>query len=145
MTCRAPGAEAGSLVGLDRKIGRNRSPGPARIEYQWRRHDLSRLASSIALGMGIVGLMAFLWSMRSGQSEDLDGAAERVLLADAADGPLHQTARTPTRQSRILSSRGKPRWTSSERPTWEQAMTEPADDRSFDWVVALALFSGAAV
>ena len=27
----------------------------------------------------------------------------------------------------------------------EQAVTEPADDRSFDWVVALALFSGAAV
>ena len=46
----------------------------------------------IALGMGIVGLMAFLWSMRSGQYEDLDGAAERVLLADAADAPLQQTA-----------------------------------------------------
>ena len=47
----------------------------------------------IALGMGIAGLMAFLWSMRSGQYEDLDGAAERVLLADAADAPLRQTAR----------------------------------------------------
>ena len=44
----------------------------------------------IALGMGVVGLMAFLWSMRSGQYEDLDGAAERVLLADAADAPLRQ-------------------------------------------------------
>ena len=44
----------------------------------------------IALGMGIVGLVAFLWSMRSGQYEDLDGAAERVLLADAADSPLRQ-------------------------------------------------------
>jgi cbb3-type cytochrome oxidase maturation protein len=42
----------------------------------------------IALGMGIVGLAAFLWSMRSGQYEDLDGAAERVLLADAAETPL---------------------------------------------------------
>lgn len=47
----------------------------------------------IALGMGSVGLMAFLWSMRSGQYEDLDGAAERVLLADAADAPLHQVRR----------------------------------------------------
>ena len=36
----------------------------------------------IALGMGIVGLMAFLWSVRSGQYEDLDGAAERVLMED---------------------------------------------------------------
>jgi cbb3-type cytochrome oxidase maturation protein len=44
----------------------------------------------IALGMGIVGLIAFLWSMRSGQYEDLDGAAERVLLADAAESPLHR-------------------------------------------------------
>jgi cbb3-type cytochrome oxidase maturation protein len=44
----------------------------------------------IALGMGIAGLLAFLWSMRSGQYEDLDGAAERVLLADAADAPLRQ-------------------------------------------------------
>jgi len=42
----------------------------------------------IALGMGVVGLIAFLWSMQSGQLEDLDGAAERVLLADAADRPL---------------------------------------------------------
>ena len=42
----------------------------------------------VALGMGLVGLIAFLWSMRSGQLEDLDGAAERVLLYDADDAPL---------------------------------------------------------
>jgi cbb3-type cytochrome oxidase maturation protein len=42
----------------------------------------------IALVMGIVGLLAFLWSMRSGQYEDLDGAAERVLLDAADDKPL---------------------------------------------------------
>ena len=47
----------------------------------------------IALGMGVVGLIAFLWSMRSGQYDDLDGAAERVLLADAADAPLRQAGR----------------------------------------------------
>ena len=45
----------------------------------------------IALGLGAIGLVAFLWSMRSGQYEDLDGAAERILLADpdtpAAPGP----------------------------------------------------------
>lgn len=34
----------------------------------------------ISLFLGAVGLMAFLWSMQSGQYEDLDGAAERVLL-----------------------------------------------------------------
>lgn len=42
----------------------------------------------VALGMGLVGLLAFLWSMKSGQLEDLDGAAERVLLNEAADAPL---------------------------------------------------------
>ena len=42
----------------------------------------------VALGMALAGLAAFLWSMRSGQYDDLDGAAERVLLADAADTPL---------------------------------------------------------
>ena len=42
----------------------------------------------VALGMGLVGLVAFLWSMHSGQLEDLDGAAERVLLNGAADAPL---------------------------------------------------------
>jgi cbb3-type cytochrome oxidase maturation protein len=36
----------------------------------------------IALGLGIVGLGAFLWSLRSGQYEDLDGAAARILLDD---------------------------------------------------------------
>lgn len=44
----------------------------------------------IALGMGLAGLAAFLWSMRSGQYDDLDGAAERVLLNEAADAPLRE-------------------------------------------------------
>ncbi len=42
----------------------------------------------VALGMGVVGLIAFLWSMRNGQLQDLDGAAERVLLHEADDAPL---------------------------------------------------------
>lgn len=41
----------------------------------------------IALAMGIAGLVAFIWSMRSGQYEDLDGAAERILDGDE-DRPL---------------------------------------------------------
>ena len=39
----------------------------------------------IALGMGVTGLAAFLWSLRTGQYDDLDGAAERVLLEDGPD------------------------------------------------------------
>jgi len=34
----------------------------------------------IALGMGLVGLGAFLWSMRDGQYDDMEGAAARILI-----------------------------------------------------------------
>lgn len=33
----------------------------------------------ISIGLGLLGLAAFLWSLSSGQYEDLDGAAERIL------------------------------------------------------------------
>ena len=36
----------------------------------------------VALALGAMGLAAFLWSLRSGQYEDLDGAAERILVDD---------------------------------------------------------------
>src|SRR5262249_19038696 len=35
-----------------------------------------------ALALGLTGLVVFLWSLRSGQYEDLDGAAIRVLGDD---------------------------------------------------------------
>ncbi|GIX19025.1 MAG: cbb3-type cytochrome oxidase assembly protein CcoS [Erythrobacter cryptus] len=40
----------------------------------------------IALGMGLAGLAAFLWSLRDGQYEDLDGAAARILIEDEETG-----------------------------------------------------------
>ncbi|HTO59880.1 MAG TPA: cbb3-type cytochrome oxidase assembly protein CcoS [Bradyrhizobium sp.] len=40
----------------------------------------------IALGMGLAGLAAFMWCLRSGQYDDLDGAAVRILL-EADEGP----------------------------------------------------------
>ena len=40
----------------------------------------------IALFMGAIGLAAFLWSLQSGQYDDLDGAAWRV-LDDGDDTP----------------------------------------------------------
>ncbi|ODT06738.1 MAG: cytochrome oxidase maturation protein, cbb3-type [Mesorhizobium sp. SCN 65-20] len=36
----------------------------------------------IALFLGALGLAAFLWSLKSGQYEDMDGAAERILVDD---------------------------------------------------------------
>ncbi|MDH3742633.1 MAG: cbb3-type cytochrome oxidase assembly protein CcoS [Hyphomicrobiales bacterium] len=36
----------------------------------------------VALLLGGIGLAAFLWALKSGQFEDLDGAAERILIED---------------------------------------------------------------
>jgi cbb3-type cytochrome oxidase maturation protein len=36
----------------------------------------------MALGLGLLGLAAFLWSLRAGQYEDMDGAGMRVLSDD---------------------------------------------------------------
>ena len=36
----------------------------------------------IALALGLTGLAAFLWSLRNGQYDDVDGAALRVLSDD---------------------------------------------------------------
>jgi cbb3-type cytochrome oxidase maturation protein len=40
----------------------------------------------VALALGVAGLAAFLWSLRNGQYDDLDGASERILFDD--DTPL---------------------------------------------------------
>ncbi len=46
----------------------------------------------VALAMGLAGLLAFVWSMKSGQLDDLDGAAERV-LHQGQDVPLPKPER----------------------------------------------------
>lgn len=45
----------------------------------------------IALGLGMTGLAAFMWSLKSGQYDDLDGAAERI-LHDETDAPKRTSA-----------------------------------------------------
>jgi cbb3-type cytochrome oxidase maturation protein len=39
----------------------------------------------VALCLGLIGLAAFFWAMRSGQFEDPEGAASRILIDD--EGP----------------------------------------------------------
>lgn len=39
----------------------------------------------IALLLGLVGLAAFVWCLKSGQYDDLDGAAQRILNDDTLD------------------------------------------------------------
>lgn len=54
----------------------------------------------LSIVMGIGGLLAFLWSMRAKQYEDLDGAAERILLEPDGDGPVDGSARhDPSQQA----------------------------------------------
>ncbi|MEZ5822611.1 MAG: cbb3-type cytochrome oxidase assembly protein CcoS [Bradyrhizobium sp.] len=36
----------------------------------------------MALGLGALGLAGFLWSLKSGQYDDLDGAAWRAIADD---------------------------------------------------------------
>lgn len=40
----------------------------------------------IALFMGAAGLAAFFWAMRSGQYDDMDGAAHRILIDEDEEG-----------------------------------------------------------
>ena len=44
----------------------------------------------VALALGLASLAAFLWSLKSGQYEDLEGAGARILIddGDALDDPV---------------------------------------------------------
>ncbi|CCG42913.1 cbb3-type cytochrome oxidase assembly protein CcoS [Magnetospirillum molischianum] len=39
----------------------------------------------VALILGLLGLVGFLWSLRSGQFDDMDGAAQRILFDNDDD------------------------------------------------------------
>lgn len=41
----------------------------------------------MALLLGLIGLGAFLWSLKSGQYDDLDGAAWRAIMDDDVAPP----------------------------------------------------------
>ncbi|MDX2158382.1 MAG: cbb3-type cytochrome oxidase assembly protein CcoS [Hyphomicrobiaceae bacterium] len=47
----------------------------------------------VALGLGALGLAAFMWCLRSGQYDDLEGAAWRALDDEVDAGPA------PTRRN----------------------------------------------
>lgn len=36
----------------------------------------------VALGLGLLGLAGFFWSIKNGQFDDADGAAMRILIDD---------------------------------------------------------------
>ncbi|MGY3235020.1 cbb3-type cytochrome oxidase maturation protein [Bradyrhizobium sp. USDA 4472] len=57
----------------------------------------------LALMLGLAGLAAFLWSLRSGQYDDLDGAAWRAI----ADDDDETRSLQPGRGSPLGESSGK--------------------------------------
>lgn len=49
----------------------------------------------MALTLGLIGLGAFLWSMKTGQFDDLDGAAWRAIMDDDDVPASDKTAAVP--------------------------------------------------
>ncbi|SDH13214.1 cbb3-type cytochrome oxidase assembly protein CcoS [Roseospirillum parvum] len=49
--------------------------------------DILLFLIPMALFLGLLGLGAFLWALRSGQFDDLDGAAQRILFDDDEPPP----------------------------------------------------------
>ncbi len=47
--------------------------------------DILLLLIPCAMSLGALALAAFFWSLNSKQYEDLDGAAERILLDDGPE------------------------------------------------------------
>ena len=47
----------------------------------------------LALGLGLLGLIGFLWALKSGQYDDLEGAAWRAISDD--DQPLPPRPNAP--------------------------------------------------
>ena len=56
----------------------------------------------VALLLGAIGLLAFLWALKSGQFEDLDGAAHRILFEDEDMQP------SPAAQAKIRAATAPP-------------------------------------
>src|SRR5690349_23883200 len=47
----------------------------------------------IAIGLGLAGLASFMWTLKNGQYDDLEGAAERILF-EGNEGPLPEKRRS---------------------------------------------------
>ena len=41
----------------------------------------------LALFLGLIGLAAFIWSLKSGQYDDIEGASQRILMDEDENSP----------------------------------------------------------
>ena len=60
----------------------------------------------VALALGAAGLATFMWSLKSGQYEDLEGAAERILSNDG-DKPIVKMRPPPSKAETSASLSSK--------------------------------------
>jgi len=50
----------------------------------------------VAIGLGVCGLLACLWAMRTGQFDDLEGAGWRAIADDDLPDPLEPETKPPS-------------------------------------------------
>lgn len=57
----------------------------------------------IAIGLGLAGLASFMWTLKNGQYDDVEGAAQRILFEghDRPDCDDVEQAKPGTTQSRL--------------------------------------------
>jgi cbb3-type cytochrome oxidase maturation protein len=55
----------------------------------------------LALGLGFAGLLGFLWSLKSGQYDDLEGAAWRA-IADDEPPPADESTKRMNQGETVL-------------------------------------------
>lgn len=84
-----------------------------------------------ALFLGACGLAAFMWAMRSGQFDDLDGAAHRVLFDDDPQDGMSNDGRSDAPDA--ASSAGT---SSAGTPSTGGAKSDRKDSRPDDSPVA---------
>lgn len=44
----------------------------------------------VALVLGFIGLIAFLWALKTGQFDDMEGASQRIFMDDESDNDAQQ-------------------------------------------------------
>ncbi|MGN8544495.1 cbb3-type cytochrome oxidase assembly protein CcoS [Bradyrhizobium sp. C9] len=59
----------------------------------------------LALSLGFLGLLGFLWSLKSGQFDDLDGAAWRAIADEEPDQPPVPVQIVPMDQPQLWDRR----------------------------------------
>ena len=76
----------------------------------------------ISIGMGLVGLIAFLWALGSDQYEDLEGAAARIV--DDQDYPLNPDIPPASKEKGLVTESGENQYRIFDSMSAELATTE---------------------